>query len=87
MNFFMSILKKQNLMIAGRGGFTPFDTFAEIHFWLTDPKIFLKAPLATLRGSARQKKTPFFVKIFQKGPKNGFFDCFFFKNLPAVQKI
>ena len=66
MNFFMSILKKQNLMIAGRGGFTPFDTFAEIHFWLTDPKIFLKAPLATLRGSARQKKTPFFCQNFSK---------------------
>ena len=40
----------------------PFDTFSEIHFWPTDPK------------------------IFQKLPKNGFFDCFF-KNLPAAQKI
>ena len=22
----------------------PFDTFSEIHFWQTDPKVFLKAP-------------------------------------------
>ena len=26
----------------------PFDTFSEIHFWPTDPKIFLKAPLAPI---------------------------------------
>ena len=32
------------------------------------------------------KKTQFFlVKIFQKVPKNGFFDPFFFKILPAGQ--
>ena len=53
----------------------PFDTFSEIYFWATDPKIFLKAPLApieyilTLRGSARQKKRDVFNKIFQKVPK------------------
>ena len=41
-----------------------------------------RAPKKTLRGRARD----FFVKIFQKVPKNGFFDCFF-KNLPAAQKI
>ena len=70
----------------------PFDTFtfSEIHFWPTDPKIFLKAPLAPIytnfEGERAPKKRDFFVKIFQKLPKNGFFDCFF-KNLPAAQKI
>ena len=68
----------------------PFDTFSEIHFWPTDPKIFLKAPLAPIytnfEGERAPKKTRFFVKIFQKVPKNGFFD-YFFKNLPAAHKI
>ena len=40
--------------------------------------------ILTLRGSARQK-THFFVKIFQKVPKNDFFDCFF-KHLPIQGK-
>ena len=48
----------------------PFDIFSEIHFWPTDPKIFQY--ILTLMGSAR-KKTHFFVNIFQKVPKNGFF--------------
>ena len=68
----------------------PFDTFSEIHFWPTDPKIFLKAPLAPIytnfEGERAPKKCNFFVKIFQKLPKNGCFDCFF-KNLPAAHKI
>ena len=55
----------------------PFDTFSEIHFWPTDPKIFLKAPLAPIytnfEGERAPKKRDFFVKIFQKLPKNGFF--------------
>ena len=67
----------------------PFDTFSEIPFWPTDPKIFLKAPSAPIytnfEGERAPKKRYFFVKIFQKVPKNGFFDCFF-KNLPAAQK-
>ena len=66
----------------------PFDTFSEIHFWPTDPKIFLKAPLAPIytnfEGERAPKKTRFFVKNFQKVPKNGFFDCFF-ENLPAYK--
>ena len=70
---------------------SPFDTFSEIHFWPTDPKIFLKAPSATIctnfEGERAPKKRDFFVKFFQKVHKNGFFDCFFFKNLPAAQKI
>ena len=57
---------------------TPFDTFSEIHFWRTDPKIFLKAPSAPIytnfEGERAPKKRNFFAKIFQKVPKNGFFD-------------
>ena len=63
----------------------PFRTFGT-----TDPKIFLKAPLAPLNtnieGERAPKKKDLFVKIFQKVPKNGFLTCFF-KNLPAAQKI
>ena len=55
----------------------PFDTFSEIHFLPTNPKIFLKAPLAPIytnfEGERAPKKRYFFVKIFQKVPKNGFF--------------
>ena len=64
---------------------SPLDTFSEIHFWPTDPKIFLKAPLAPIytnfKGERAPKKTRFFVKIFQKVPKTAF------KKLPAAQKI
>ena len=53
----------------------PFDTFSEIHFWPTHPKLFLKAPLAPIytnfEGERAPKKRDFFVKIFQKVPKNG----------------
>ena len=69
---------------------TPFGTFSEIHFWPTDPKIFLRAPLASIytnfEGGRAPKKRDFFVTIFQKVLKNSFFDCFF-KNLPAAQKL
>ena len=55
----------------------PFDTFSKIHFWPTDTKIFLKAPLAPIytnfEGERAPKKTRFLSK--------------FFKNLPAAQKI
>ena len=59
----------------------PFGTFYEIHFWPTDPKIFLKAPSAPiyLMGEREPKKRNFLVKIFQKVPKNAFLDCFFFQ--------
>ena len=57
----------------------PFDTFSEIHFWPTDPKIFLKAPLAPIytksEGERAPKKTQFFCQNFsksaQKRPKIG----------------
>ena len=68
----------------------PFDTFSEIHFCPTDPKIVLKAPLAPIytnfEGERAPKKRDSFVKIFQKVSKNGFLDCYF-KNLLAAQKI
>ena len=66
---------------------SPFVTFSEIHFWPTDPKIFLKATSAPIytnfKGERAPKKRDFFVK---KCPKTAFFDCFF-KNLPPAQKI
>ena len=59
----------------------PFDTFSEIHFWPTDPKIFLKAPLApiytNLEGERAPKKTQFFLsKVFKKRPKTAFLTVF-----------
>ena len=61
----------------------PFGTFYKINFLPTDPKMFLKAPLARIytnfEGERAPKKRDFFVKIFQKVPKNGFFDLFFSK--------
>ena len=51
-----------------------------ILFQKSDPKIFLKAPLAPIytnfKGERAPKKRVFSVKIFRKVPKNGFFDCF-----------
>ena len=50
-------------------GFDPLPTQrVQIHFWPTDPKIFLKAPIYTNFEGERN----FFVKIFQKGPKTAF---------------
>ena len=58
-----------------------FDTFSEIHFWPTDPKIFLKAPLAPIytnvEGECAPKKTHFFLsKFFKKCPKTAFLTVF-----------
>ena len=51
---------------------SPFELFSDIQFWLTDPKIFLKALLAPIytnfKGGMRAKKRNFLVKIFQKVP-------------------
>ena len=58
-----------------------------IHFRPTKPEIFLKAPLAPIytnfAGERAPQKRNFLMKIFQKVPKNGFFDLFF--NSPAAQ--
>ena len=58
-----------------------FDTFSEIHFWPTDPKNFLKAPLAPIyinfKGKRAPKKSDFFLsKFFKKCPKTAFFNVF-----------
>ena len=49
---------------------SPFDTFYEIHFWPTDPKIFLKAPWAPIytnfEGGSRAGKTQVFGQNFPK---------------------
>ena len=59
----------------------PFDTFQEIHFWLTLK--FFKSAFAPIYTNFEKERAPkkrkIFVKIFQKVPKNGFFDCFFKK--------
>ena len=50
----------------------PFGTFylLEIHFWPTDPKLFLKAPLAPIynnfKGERAPKKRRFFCQKFSK---------------------
>ena len=59
----------------------PFLLFRDIHFWLADLKIFLKAPscqsILILRGKRVPKKRNFLVKVFQKVPKMAFFGLFF----------
>ena len=59
---------------------TPFDTFSEIHFWRTDPKIFLKAPSAPIytnfEGERAPKKRNFLPKFFKKCPKTAFLTVF-----------
>ena len=48
----------------------PFVLFWDIHFWLTDLKIFVKAPSAPIYtnflGGARAEKAPFFSRNFPK---------------------
>ena len=46
-------------------------------YFFRNPFLAHRKYILTLRGSARQKKRDFFVNIFRKVPKNGFFDCFF----------
>ena len=69
----------------------PFWYFLKINFWPTDPKCFLKAPLVPIytnfEGGSAPKKRDFFVKIFQKVPKNGFFDLFFQKVACGPKKL
>ena len=68
----------------------PLILFQKSSFGRPTLNFFLKAPLAPIytnfEGERAPKKRDFFVNIFQKVPKNGFFDCFF-KNLSAAQKI
>ena len=61
----------------------PFDTFSEIPFWPTDPKIFLKAPSAPIytnfEGERAPKNAIFLSTFFKKCPKTAFFLLFFQK--------
>ena len=61
----------------------PLELLSDIQFWLTDPKFFLKAPLAPIytyfKGERAPKKRDFLVKFFQKLPKNAFLACFLFQ--------
>ena len=54
-----------------------FDTFSEIHFWPTDPKMFLKAPLAPIytnfEGERASKKPHFFCQNFSKSAQKRLF--------------
>ena len=54
-------------------------TILRYPFWVTDPKIFLKAPSGPIYTNFEYITRFFFVKIFQKVPKNAFFGLFFFK--------
>ena len=59
----------------------PLCTILRYPFLMTDPKIFLNAPLAPMytnfEGESAPKTRNFLVKIFQKLPKNAFLDrCF-----------
>ena len=62
----------------------PLCTILKYPYLVTEPKIFLKAPLTPIctnfEGEARAEKRVFLVKIFQKLPKNAFFGLFFFQN-------
>ena len=59
----------------------PFILFRDIHFWLTDPKIFIRAPLAPRyifsRGSER-RKMGFFGQNFPKRAQKRLFSAFFY---------
>ena len=61
----------------------PFDTFSEIHFWPTDPKIFLKAPWAPIytkfEGERAPKKNAIFCQNFSKSAQKRLFLTVFSK--------
>ena len=69
----------------------PFDTFSEIHFWPTDSKIFLKAPLAPIytnfEGERAPKKTLFFCQNFSKSAQKRLFWLFFQKFACGAQNF
>ena len=58
----------------------PFDTFSEIHFWPTDPKIFLKASSAPIYTNFEGERAPkggaravFFCQNFSKSAQKRLF--------------
>ena len=55
----------------------PFDTFSEIHFWLTDPKILYTNIYTNFEGERASKKNAIFLsKFFKKCPKTAFLTVF-----------
>ena len=69
---------------------TPCRYYLRYQFLVTDPKFFLKTPLAPIytnfEGGAHAEKTHFLFKFSKKCLKTPFLG-YFFKILPAVQKI
>ena len=61
---------------SARGG-----TFQEVHFWPTDPKIFLNAPLAPIYTNFEGERAPKAPKKNSKGPKTFVFFCQFFSKI------
>ena len=64
---------------------SPLWYFLKIHFWPTDPKIFLKAPSAPIytnfEGERAPKKRVFFCLNFPKSAQKVLFDLFFFQKI------
>ena len=57
---------------------SPFVLFSDIHFWLTDLKIFLKAPLAPIYTNYEGERAPkkrALVNFFPKSDSNTFLVC------------
>ena len=81
------------LLLKGWGSVTIYKTVVCHYlqrFLVTDPKIFLKAPLASkytnIEEGTRAEKTHFFSKFFKKCLKLTFSACLF-KIMPAAQKF
>ena len=69
----------------------PLVLFKKSNFGPTNPKIFLKAPWAPLytnfEGGARAEKKAIFLSKFSKKCRKAPFLDWFFKILPATQKV
>ena len=67
---------------------SPLVLFDDICLRLTNPKVFVKSPLAPIftnfEVQRAPRKTYFFGQVFPKNAQNSFFTCCF-KNLPAAQ--
>ena len=69
---------------------SPFVLLSDVHFWLTDPKFFITAPLhfsfTNFEGQPLAKKRIFFVKIFQKGLNTLFWLVFYSKRCMRLRR-
>ena len=69
---------------------SPLGTFSEIHFWPTDPKNFLQAPLAPIYTNfegERAQKNAVFLSAFSKSAQERFFLPVFSKNFLRCRKF